>query len=294
MLNHFLQCAKSEFAEQSSESGYRAAKAEIVGQTDPFGQRDPGMLGIELPGVNVKIGRQTFRVQRPDVSAREGIRINPKIGSTGAGEHAAPGSDGGNRELAQTQSVRKPDDVQFTRGAGNPVSVVLNRKDARIVADAQLREDVQRPQGIAGDGKVRGAVGQDWPLDRIFRFRLRARNLPPERFPILPINEGMVQAMGADFMSGGRDGSQQRSPRIVAGQQLKQRFRAGLDSAFEPIPPAGRDLDSLIPFLKIDREGIQFPWKRQAAPPTLRAIVQTFGFVDGARRLRIKRQRRQA
>lgn len=99
MLNHFLHCAKPELAEQPFQPWHRASEAKVVRERDPFGKRDPGMIGIKLPRVNVKICRQTFLVQDPNVTTRNCVRVDPKIGPPGTGPYAAEGFHCGNGKL---------------------------------------------------------------------------------------------------------------------------------------------------------------------------------------------------
>ena len=114
----------------------------------------------------------------------------------------------------------------------------------------------------------------------VFRLALGPKQLIFKCAALLPIDQRMAETMGADFMAGRCDSPQQRfdlrnviskdkecGSYFMAFEELKQLIRAIGNSAFEPAPFADRNLDSLIPFFKVNREGVQFP-SEQDTPPT--------------------------
>lgn len=118
-----------------------------------------------------------------------------------------------------------------------------------------------------------------WPLDNILGLSLSMYQLLAEGIPILHIDKSMTQPVRADFMPGGCNSPQQRfDPRNVVPenkesrsrsifrQKLKQDFGTAAKAALEPTPFPYGNLDPLVPFLQINRESVQFPWKGQVAP----------------------------
>lgn len=93
------------------------------------------MLRVQFPRVNVKIGRDAFRIQRLDISTRQSVRVNAEICAPRARQHMAKRLDRRYRELAETHSSGCREHIEIAGRTRDTVSIVHDGEDTGIVAN---------------------------------------------------------------------------------------------------------------------------------------------------------------
>src|SRR6266850_8098734 len=170
-------------------------------------------------------------------------------------------------------------------GVRNPVAVVVDRKDARVVLEAQLDQDVQTPRGLRDD-RVAGCAKPD---DRRARDPLEARFRACDIVPALigghRIDQPMAIPMRADLMTACGDlldhprsslrfpaQDEERSLDAVLVQDLQETGGILLDAAFVGGPTletnAGLERRHLIVVFDVDRQGVQHAYTAAHASRT--------------------------
>ena len=149
------------------------------------------------------------------------------------------------------------------------VAVVVDRVDARIVADAELAEDVERPQRAVRDREERGAMANHAGPGEILQHLDRTLELGAEHLGPLGVDQGVRPAVGGDLVPGGGDVAHQggmplggpsqheeRRSHPGVGQHLQRAVRRERQAVLEAVPAVRRDLEPLVPVLPIDRERV--------------------------------------
>ena len=164
------------------------------------------MVRVDLPGVQVEDLRfglvEAGAVEQP---ARQGVGVLAEV-SAACGGYGLPEYLGGSeREFRQAGAAAGYDGVGGFRAAGDAVIVVARREDAGVPGEAQLREDIQRPERFTGDRVAGGAVAGHRGIDDAFQYLLRARGFVAEDGRCLGVNQLVAVAVGSNFMALGVD-----------------------------------------------------------------------------------------
>ena len=197
--------------------------------------------------------------------AGKSIRKEAEVSTPGDGEVAAGDPPRGGRHLEQAW----PDLVNKARSVGNPVAVVVHRKDAGIVANAALQQHLEGPQRIPGDGEIRGPVAINRVGDDACQDLEGSLQVGSETFGIQVIDEFMAIPVRRDLVPlvsdlahqvrrplGGGTEDEERRPRTGLLQQVEEPTGTHPYAGFELTPVAALDLDALVPVLEVDGKDI--------------------------------------
>jgi hypothetical protein len=239
-----------------------------MGQSDPPGQRDARMVGINLPGVQIKHDRQSLSLNLPHGPASQPVRVNAEVRPPRNRDVSAQHPYGRRGELDQVlapcgQAVRP------AGGIGNAIAVVLYRKDAGVVVKANLSEYVQGPERFASDGEKWCPVAENALARHILQDMKRANQLLAEHLRGLLVDRGVRVAVSPDLVAGRGDlpdkpwvllgnlaQDEKRCPDPRLRQQVEKTPSDGADPILEAFPLGGWDLQTLIPVFKINGQSV--------------------------------------
>ena len=187
------------------------------------------LVGVDFPGMQVEDERLAFAlVDRAQAGARIAIGQQPEV--TAARDRQLQRAEPGRRqrEFEDPPAVRRRHVLRKARCAGYSVLGVTDREQARVVAKAELEQDVERPQALAGDRVGRGAVTVDGATQEVLEMVLGPCRLGPEHLRRLPVDEFVTVAVTGDFMPGRGDAPDQIGFALGDPAQREER---GLDAA---------------------------------------------------------------
>lgn len=88
-----------------------------------------------------------------------------------------------------------------TGSVGHIVALVQDREDGRLVAEAELGEDVDRPRGLPGDAKGRCAVARNVGADELFELALASKDVFSEVDRGEPVDPLVCPAVAGDLVT---------------------------------------------------------------------------------------------
>ncbi len=152
---------KGNHAAQLAEAAGGELQIRIVAQPRSEAAFEPGLRGIDFPRVDVSDQRNPIFIGFASAQARHPERKNAQIAAAANREIAAahPAKRGHWKLDQRTGGGIHAE--RNTRRIRHAVDIVLDGKDAGIVAEAQLRKNVQRPQGFLHHGKTGRAIAVD-------------------------------------------------------------------------------------------------------------------------------------
>src|SRR5438552_3331860 len=83
-------------------------------------------------------------------------------------------------------------------GAGDAISIMNDGENTGVKLESFVRQNLQRPQRLASDGKTGSAIGPDWLAQRIFQGALRLTQIRAKFRRRLPVHKMVPKAMGSD------------------------------------------------------------------------------------------------
>src|SRR6185295_20407128 len=126
--------------------------------------RDGGLLRIRLPRMEVEHGRLSLGVDAADRAAREPERQDAEPAAADDGEVAAPDAHRARRDLPD--ALRHAGREAARRGHAVPLAAAERRlarrhgQDARVVAQAVVAHDAERPARVVGQGEGGRAIAE--------------------------------------------------------------------------------------------------------------------------------------
>ena len=141
---YLVHAAPAEVAQQPLQPAFHAAQVGVVPEARLERQAgDPRLVRVDFPGMTLEDARLlVMRVHTPESRAKNPVRKQPEVAASPAGQALPEKLHGRDRHFKQwtrTGPVRKP------RRVWNPVKIVVNREDTRVVAEPEFLEHVQRP-----------------------------------------------------------------------------------------------------------------------------------------------------
>src|SRR6266545_5133751 len=143
--------SKAKVPQKRAEPALRPPQIGVVGKPNPQGNRDARARRIELPRMNVEHHRTPFMIERPQAQPGQRVWIDAEVGAPGNGQVPSEDPPRADRELRHRKSPE--DAIGPPRRILDPVSIVQDRVDAGVIADPQLAQNTQRPQGLSRDRK---------------------------------------------------------------------------------------------------------------------------------------------
>jgi hypothetical protein len=226
------------------------------------------MTWIQLPRVEIEDSRITLAVDGPQAHAREGVRVEPEVGSPGNGQVRAEEAPGGDRKLYETGHFAHS--VGPAGSVGDAVPVIVHREDRGVVAEPQFCQHVQRPQGLPCHREEGGAVAEDLPSGQPPQSLRRARHLGTKRVQRHPVDELMRLPMRPHLVTSVADLTHQlRMPLgdlaeheeggagLCGGEHVEKPPAGCADPVFEAVPMLALDLEPLVPVLEVDGECVE-------------------------------------
>ena len=180
----------------------------------------------------------------PQPRQREGRQ--PEIAASSDRKVHAQKTGGADRKFHQARGPVPPDFVRDARCAGLPVSVVVDRVRARVIAESLLEQDLVGPALGPADREIRRPIAGDRVADGILDPHLRLTDIGPEFartqaidiFVPVAVARDLVPLRGNLAHDAGmvrRDLAQDEKcrPRKVIAEKLQQPLHALLDPALE-------------------------------------------------------------
>src|SRR5262249_40451400 len=82
-----------------------------------------------------------------------------------------------------------------------PITVVMDREDARIVEESLLGQDLEAPECVPYDGECRRTVAEHRGADRIFDHALRSPRVRLEGRAVHSVDEAVPIAMACNLVT---------------------------------------------------------------------------------------------
>src|SRR5262245_58207180 len=214
-----------------------------------------GLIRIELPRVRVeRHGLALETVDPLDPPPGPGIRELTEVAAAADRNVDATETDRRSRYLQQYASGPMQD-MRMPWRLGNTVSIVVNRKNTRVVEEALFDQDVQRPEARLDHGIAWRPKSHHANAGRVLDRRSGRPNVLAKLGGRQQVQELVVKTVRRHFVaslgdptdkSGNarRDPAQneKRAPDICAREEFQQAFGIGSHPALEPAPPgAGHD-----------------------------------------------------
>src|ERR1700687_2553062 len=126
--------------------------------------RKPRLSRVDLPWMQVHDRWLALAViQMTDGPAGEPVRKQPEVSPSCYRNTAAQQPHRRKRKLDQLEARSEREPVGKTWRVGDPVAVVHDGEDARVVLEAGLGEDLEAPPGLAGHRGRGRLIGDDRP-----------------------------------------------------------------------------------------------------------------------------------
>ena len=309
MCQNRMHRVEFEIVEQAAEAFRRSAKVYVVPKARQGACRAyPRLPGVDFPRVDVEDKLLLLPVHPAQRPACEAVRKQPEVSPTCDRDLDPAVTQYRNRELYQPTAAWRGQDMRPGLGVRNPVTVVAHREYARIVTEAFLAEDVERPQRPASDRVGGGAITYHGFLAKVLEQRLGVMRLSPELLGCLCIDQPVAHAVRGDFMTGcgnlvhdlrvlARDPAENKEgrPNLALRKHLQKSRRARANSSANSLPSASvyhlcETLDLEV-VLHVDGEGISHrmtpprfrnqarPERRSPAPGSLARLLGPLSMV---------------
>src|SRR3984957_6787325 len=151
---------EAEFSEETVDPFRRAAQSPVMPHASQQGDGEPGLLGIQFPGVYIEHGRQLRVVVLAKRSPHHVVWEVAKGAAARPGDSDAIPRQGRQRELIEP-AARPVDHVGDRGRAGISVARAPHGKDARIVHVPLFDEHIERPFQTRHDRKARRPIPQN-------------------------------------------------------------------------------------------------------------------------------------
>ena len=234
----------------------------------------PRLPRIDLPRMDVDDGRLALAAIHPAHSpAQVAVGKHAEVGAAAERQVASQERRRRDRKLHEAPPVALANHVREALRVGHSVERVADRKDARIVAESQVEEDVRRPCGAPGEGERRRAIAEDRVADDVLERLLRALHVVAKLLARLLVDDAVSVPVGRHLVARGGDATHDRrmalgvprqhekravTPRL--GEQREDRVRVPLDARLVAIPIGERDhrveIGDLIPVLDVDGKSV--------------------------------------
>src|SRR4030095_12490308 len=145
-------------------------------------------------------------VQMAEGPARHGVWQQAKVSAAG---HRQPPAATSNRRGGKLPDRAPGADRAPMREAGgvrNPVPVVDDREDARIVAEYCLGQSLETPQGAANDGKSRSPISDHRDTGRLFHRGLPSPDVLGKVAPAEPRDHLVGVTVAGHLVTAGPNG----------------------------------------------------------------------------------------
>src|SRR5690606_8147604 len=129
------------------------------------------LIRIDLPRVQIEHARHAFGIDAAQTPANERIGEQTEVPTASTRQASAAYVDGRQRHFEQAP---RSNAVGAAGRIAHTVEVVSDRKDAGVVFEPEIREDVERPSRSGRDGVARRAVTPDRGADEILQQALGA------------------------------------------------------------------------------------------------------------------------
>ena len=144
----------------------------------------------------------------------------------------------GHRELDQLTATGGRDAAGTHGCIGYAIDIVPNRKDAGVIGEAQLAQDIQSPQRLPRDGISRGPIAVDAYAGDVFQQGFGVAGLGIKLIARLVEHQLVTHAVTGDLVTGSQDVAHQLRAALGHPTQHKER---GFDFAlFEQLQQAVR------------------------------------------------------
>src|SRR5262249_1114939 len=162
--------------------------------------------------------------------------------------------------------------------AGDAVTIVVRRVDARIEREALLDQYVERPQVAARDRETGGAVCRHGFASKVFQQDASTAHVGPKFVGRLLVNQAMPVAVTGNFVAGGVDGTHQfrlavgdpaqyeeRGPDASVFENLQNLVRPDAHARLVSVPlrsvHAVLERGNLVEVFHVDRQGVERGWR---------------------------------
>src|SRR5581483_3718972 len=186
---HVRHRAPGKISEQARELGFRSLQVVVMPELGAPAGGDPGLVGIDLPGMQVDHGRLFFlRVDPADGPRRKLVGKKPEVAAAGHGQIDAARGKRRGRKFDKAPALAQLFDVREARRIGHAVIVVMHRKDARVVFEAQLGQNIQRPERLRGDRIARRTIAEDRRAELVLEESFGAPYIGAKVFFVAPVD----------------------------------------------------------------------------------------------------------
>src|SRR5215207_8736061 len=247
--HHVFNRIESEVGEELAQPGLCTMQVAIVTETTEPAGPQPRLRRIDLPGMQIENdGTMLQPVDPRDSPASPPIGKNPKIPSACDWQIQRSETSSGARHFEQ-RSRRPFDRIGLPRRHRDPVSIVTDRKNARVVP--LFQQDVERPERPWCNRVTRSAVTNHSPPRRLLQELLGPAHIFPKRIGCLVVDEAVGIPMRGDLMPAlGNRANQLRvslrhppehekcAPGAELVEDVQQSCRVGDDPALHLLPRA--------------------------------------------------------
>ncbi len=209
------------------------------------------LVRIEFPWVQVEDeGFPLFLIDDSESITAEPVGEQAEVAASGYGNGTAKKASGGDGVFQQAVWVL----IGETRCAGHAIDVVADGEDGGIVGEAKFHEDIQRPEGLGGDGIAGSAIAKHGLAGDVFQDGFNLAGVFPEGLRGQVIDFTVPVTVAADGVALVVDGLHQlgepvRDPAddekgglgVVPGQQFEDLFGVAHHPLFHGVPVARVD-----------------------------------------------------
>src|SRR5947208_4942114 len=266
----FADRHEPEFGQQALEARHGPPEPTIVSRARQPGDMNAGLVGIDLPWMDIERARHVPALALPQCRAYHTVRQKPEVAAARRGEpHAAPAQ-------RRRGNLREPaggtlDKIWIRPPRWISVSGTPDWKQARVVAVPFLEQDIEGPLPTRHDRETRRTKSHDRDAGDVLELPLRAAHGAAELRRSQLRHPRVIPAVGRNLMPRTGNRSNQvpvalgdpaddkaRGARVMPREQRQEPLHLRCYAGWVTVPVAARDIRlqgrNLKVFLNIDGE----------------------------------------